>query len=85
VSFRFLSEENIDSNIVQGLRSREPAIDILDVKTAGLRRDSDPDLLDIAAEQGRILITYDRNTITRHNVLNPVAPLVRVGCTPDKE
>jgi predicted nuclease of predicted toxin-antitoxin system len=66
VSFRFLADENIDSDIVQGLRSREPAIDILDVKTAGLRRASDPDLLEIAAEQGRILITYDRNTITRH-------------------
>jgi predicted nuclease of predicted toxin-antitoxin system len=61
-----LADENIDSDIVQGLRSREPAIDILDVKTAGLRRASDPDLLEIAAEQGRILITYDRNTITRH-------------------
>jgi hypothetical protein len=66
VSFRFLADENIDSDIVQGLRSREPAIDILDVKTAGLRRASDPDLLEIAAEQGRILITYDRNTVTRH-------------------
>jgi hypothetical protein len=41
VSFRFLADENIDSDIVQGLRSREPAIDVLDVKTAGLRRASE--------------------------------------------
>jgi hypothetical protein len=34
VTVRFLADENIDVDIVQGLRSREPAIDILDVKSA---------------------------------------------------
>jgi Domain of unknown function (DUF5615) len=48
------------------LRSREPAIDILDVKTAGLRGMADADLLELAAQQGRILITHDRRTMTRH-------------------
>jgi hypothetical protein len=33
---RFLADENIDPDILQGLRAREPAIDILDVKSAGL-------------------------------------------------
>jgi len=66
VTVRFLADENIDTNIVQGLRSREPAIDILDVKSAGLRGTKDPLLLEVAAEQERILITYDRNTMTRH-------------------
>src|SRR5437762_1173087 len=50
-------------SIIQGLRSREPALDILDVKSAGLRGTKDPQLLEIAAEQGRILITHDRNTM----------------------
>jgi Domain of unknown function (DUF5615) len=49
-----------------GLRAREPAIDILDVKTAGLRGMADPTLLEIAAQQDRVLITYDRNTMPRH-------------------
>ena len=44
----------------------EPAIDILDVKSAGLRGTKDPVLLELAAEQDRILITHDRNTMTRH-------------------
>jgi hypothetical protein len=34
------------------LRSREPAVDILDVKTAGLRGMKDPALLELAAQQG---------------------------------
>jgi hypothetical protein len=44
----------------------QPAIDILDVKTSGLRGTKDPALLEIATEQDRILITYYRKTMTRH-------------------
>jgi len=66
VSIRFLADEDIDAGIVQGLRSREPAIDILDVKTAGLRGTKDPALLELADRLGRILIRYDRRTMTRH-------------------
>jgi hypothetical protein len=66
VTVRFLADEDIDAGIIQGLRSREPAIDILDVKIAGLRGAKDPVLLELAAEQSRILITHDRNTMTRH-------------------
>jgi len=66
VSVRFLADEDIDVDIVQGLRSREPAIDIPDVNSAGLRGTKDPALLELAAEQDRILISHDRNTMTRH-------------------
>jgi hypothetical protein len=66
VSVRFLADENIDVDIVQGLHSRESAIDVLDVKSAGMRGTKDLALLEIAAEQGRILITYDRNTMTQY-------------------
>ena len=66
MSIRFLADEDLRGSIIQGLRSREPAVDILDVKSAGLRGTKDPTLLEIAAEQGRILITHDRNTMTGH-------------------
>jgi len=66
VTVRFLADENLDTGIIMGLRAREPAIDILDVKTAGLRGTADPTLLEIAAQQDRVLITYDRNTMPRH-------------------
>lgn len=63
---RFLADEDIDSNILHGLRSWEPAVDILDVKNASLRGMADPALLELAAQQDRILITHDRHTMTRH-------------------
>jgi len=66
VSIRFLADEDIDADIIEGLRAREPAIDILDVKTGGLRATEDPDLLELAAQQDRVLISYDRRTMTRH-------------------
>jgi predicted nuclease of predicted toxin-antitoxin system len=66
VTVRFLADENLDTDIIQGLRAREPAIDILDVKTAGLQGAGDPALLELAAQQDRVLITHDRNTMTRH-------------------
>jgi hypothetical protein len=70
VTIRFLADEDVDTDIVERLRSRELAIDILDVKSAGLRGTSDPALLEIADRQDRILITHDRRhdrrTMTRH-------------------
>jgi predicted nuclease of predicted toxin-antitoxin system len=65
VTVRFLADEDLHAGIIDGLRSREPAIDILDAKTAGLRGRTDSALLDLAAQQDRILITHDRNTMTR--------------------
>jgi len=66
VTVRFLADEDLKAAIVQGLLARESAIDILDVKTAGLRGTKDPALLELADQQGRILITYDRHTMTQH-------------------
>ena len=51
---------------MEGLLSHEPAIDVLDVKSAGLRGMADPALLELAAEQGRILITHDRGTMVHY-------------------
>jgi len=66
MTVRFLADEDLDSDIINGLRSREPTIDILDVKNAGLRRTPDTVLLDLAAQQDRIVITYDRRTMTQY-------------------
>jgi hypothetical protein len=49
--------------LIEGLQSREPTIDVLDVKSAGLRGTADPALLELAAQEGRILITHDRRTM----------------------
>ncbi|MGA3043047.1 MAG: hypothetical protein ABSF54_19905 [Bryobacteraceae bacterium] len=47
MTVRYLADEDLRAGIVQGLRSREPAIDILGVKTAGLRGTKDPARLGI--------------------------------------
>lgn len=66
MTVRFLADEDLNSDIINGLRLREPAIDILDVKSAGLRGTTDADLLDLAVQQDRIVITHDRRTMTRY-------------------
>jgi hypothetical protein len=66
VTVRFLADEDLDADIIDGLLARESAIDILDVKNAGLRKSEDPALLELAAQQDRILITHDRRTMTLH-------------------
>ncbi len=66
MTVRFLADEDLDSGIIEGLRSLEPAIDILDAKEAGLRGTKDPVILELAAQQERIVISHDRRTMTRY-------------------
>jgi predicted nuclease of predicted toxin-antitoxin system len=66
VTVRFLADEDLDSDIINGLLSREPTIDVLDIKNVGLRGSKDSFLLELAFEQDRILITHDRRTMTRY-------------------
>ena len=59
---KLLVDEHVPRSIVLGLRSREPALDILEVKAVGLRRAADDALLEWAAQEGRVFVTYDVNT-----------------------
>ena len=71
MTVRFLADEDLDSDIINGLRSREPTIDILDVKNAGLRRTPDTVLLDLAAQQEP---DRDHARPTDNDTLFPEAP-----------
>jgi hypothetical protein len=62
----FLFDEDFNPAVVMGLRLLEPSIDILDVKTAGLRGTKDIALLELACSQGRVLISHDKQTMARH-------------------
>ena len=66
MTVRFLADEDLDVALIEGLRSREPAIDILDVKAAGLHGTKDPALLELAAQQGRIMVSHDRETMPKY-------------------
>ena len=61
----FLADENLNGNIVRGLRRRIEGIDVVRVQDVGLSAASDPQVLDWAADERRVLITHDVRTITR--------------------
>jgi hypothetical protein len=63
VSLRFLADENIDQDLVLGLKRRICEIDIVRVQDVGLRTLDDPTILQWAAEEGRLLISRDIKTI----------------------
>ncbi|WP_424098321.1 DUF5615 family PIN-like protein [Moorena producens] len=58
-----LSDENFNGDIVRGLFSRQPNLDLLRVQDVGLREVDDPAILAWAAINGRILLTHDRATM----------------------
>lgn len=63
---RLLIDENFDQRILRGLRLRLPQLDYIIAQQAGMSGLSDAALLDWAASRGRIIVTHDVNTITRH-------------------
>ena len=65
---RFLAEADFNHKIVVGLRRREPAIDILSALEGGVIGLSDPEVLKIAADFSRILLSHDRKTMLGHFV-----------------
>jgi hypothetical protein len=44
----------------------EPSIDFLDKQEGGIVGLSDPEVLRVAAEMGRVLVSHDCNTMTAH-------------------
>jgi hypothetical protein len=63
VSPRFLADENIDQDLILGLKRRIDGIDIVRVHDVGLRTSDDPTVLQWAADEGRVLISRDIKTI----------------------
>lgn len=60
---RFLADENIDPDLVLGLRRRIDEPDFLRVQDVGLRTLGDPEILRWAAAHSRILISHDLKTM----------------------
>lgn len=63
MSPRFLADENIDPDLVLGLRRRVEGIDIVRVQDVGLRTVDDPEILQWAANESRIVISHDIKTM----------------------
>jgi len=63
---RFLADASLRDAIVSGCLRREPAIDFLSAREANLAGVPDPDMLALAAAEGRIPVTSDFRTMPRH-------------------
>jgi hypothetical protein len=63
---RFLADASLRDGIVSGCFRREPAIDFLSANDANLAEIPDPEVLALAAAEGRILVTSDLKTMPRH-------------------
>jgi hypothetical protein len=59
-------DESLHGDIVRGVRRRVPDIDLVLVEEAGLRGSTDPQVLEWAAAEGRVVVTQDENTMTGH-------------------
>jgi hypothetical protein len=66
VKVRFLADADLNKAIVSGILRREPALDFLTAQAAGLRRMSDPEVMALAAEQRRVLVSHDVGTMPAH-------------------
>jgi predicted nuclease of predicted toxin-antitoxin system len=63
MKIKYLADENLRRAIVLGLRRREPAANFVQAYEAHARGKDDPTVLQIAAEQNRILVSHDVRTI----------------------
>lgn len=60
---RLLTDENFNGDIVRGLLLRQPDLDIIRVQDVGIGGADDPDVLEWANANNRIVLTHDGATM----------------------
>ena len=63
---RFAADENFNGDIIRGLLRRKPDLDVVRMQDVGLSGADDGTVLEWAALQGRVVITHDVSTLTKH-------------------
>ena len=63
---RFQADADLDGRVLKGLKRRAPEVDFRAAADAGFVGVADPDVMRIAAESGRILVSQDRRTMPGH-------------------
>jgi hypothetical protein len=76
---RLLADENFNNQIVRGILRRRPKVDIVRVQDVGLSETDDRIILEWAAQQDRILLTHDVETMTRYAYERVQAELAMPG------
>lgn len=63
MTLRFQADADFNYKIVLALRRREPAVDFMDAQRGGVIGAPDYQVLRIAADSGRIVVSHDRRTM----------------------
>jgi predicted nuclease of predicted toxin-antitoxin system len=58
------TDEDFNNRILRGLLRRMPDLDVTRVQDVGLSGSEDPDVLEWAAGEGRVLLTHDASTMS---------------------
>jgi hypothetical protein len=66
LSIRFQADNDLRFTIVKAVRRREPSVDFLSAQEFRLHGVGDPELLEIVAGDGRVMVSHDRRTMLRH-------------------
>jgi Domain of unknown function (DUF5615) len=61
--FRLLADENFNGRILRALRRRLPEVDIVRAQDTPLYGADDPALLQFAADEARVVLTHDVETL----------------------
>lgn len=64
---RFLADADLNKAIVNGVLRREPSVDFKPALAAGLRGMKDDQVLALAAESQRVLVSHDVGTMPSHH------------------
>lgn len=59
----FLADEDFDNNIIRGVRRRVPSLDLVRIQDLGGIGVRDEEVLALAANAGRLVLTHDVNTM----------------------
>jgi hypothetical protein len=66
MSVRFLADADLNRAIIAGILRVEPSLDFRTAQSANLRRLKDTQVLALAAEEGRVLVSHAFGTMPRH-------------------
>jgi predicted nuclease of predicted toxin-antitoxin system len=66
LKIRYQADADLNEDMVTGARRRAPELDFQTAQEAGLENLADPEVLALAAQSGRILVTHDRRTMPTH-------------------
>lgn len=66
MKIKFQADADLNEDIVTGVLRRVPEIDFQTATEAGLIGIPDENVLEIAANENRILVTHDRKTMPKH-------------------